>query len=127
MNYIIENILRLIKEKNLTKKEFALKLINFNPKVGIKSEPPSERTIYLYLQGKRELKADLIPYIAEVLNIKEQVLFEDIYLHSNYVSDTEVPYNKNNSNSEEELISLLPYLPQNIIQSFIAIAKECKK
>jgi transcriptional regulator with XRE-family HTH domain len=125
MNYIIDNILRLLKKKNLTKKEFALKLIDFNPKVGIKSEPPSERTIYLYLQGKRELKADLLPYIADVLNIKEQELFEDTYIKSSYVSDSKVVINE--VTHEEELISLLPHVPKIILKSFINIAKEFKR
>ncbi|MDC0932471.1 helix-turn-helix transcriptional regulator [Arcobacteraceae bacterium] len=127
INSIIENILNILKEKNITKKEFASKLIDFNPKVGLNLEPPSERTIYLYLQGKRELKADLIPYIAEVLNIKEQDLFEDRYIQSEYVKENKVDYNCSKGNRKEELIDLLPNLPVSIIQSFINIAKELKK
>jgi len=122
INNIIENILYILEKKNITKKEFALKLIDFNPKVGVRSEPPSERTIYLYLQGKRELKADLIPYIAEVLNIKEQELFENSYLTTNYITK------KNEEDilkkSKEELIALLPSIPMSVLNSFIEIAKE---
>jgi len=74
--YILHNILELLNSKNMTKKEFVTRLINLEPKIGFKSETPSQRTIYLYLQGKREIKADLIPYIAEVLGIAEQELFD---------------------------------------------------
>ncbi len=73
---IVEKVLYILQEKKITKKEFAKRMIDLNPKVGIKSEPPSERTIYLYLQNKREIKADLIPYIAEALDITEQELFD---------------------------------------------------
>ncbi len=73
---MVEKILVVLNEKNITKKEFAKRLINLNPKVGMKAEPPSERTIYLYLQSKREIKADLVPFIAEVLNVTEQELFD---------------------------------------------------
>ncbi|MDD5401361.1 MAG: helix-turn-helix transcriptional regulator [Sulfurimonas sp.] len=48
-------------------------------------EIPSEQTIYGYLNGKRELKAELIPYIAEVLEVDEQELFRfDIEYASEY-------------------------------------------
>jgi len=122
MSNIIENILKKLEEKKLTRKEFALRLINYDPKVGIKSEPPSERTIYLYLQGKRELKADLIPYIADVLNIKEQELFED----STYYNTKTTLKSKEKLSSKEELMELLADVPENIIKSFIKIAKEFK-
>jgi len=74
--YILHNILEFLNNKNMTKKEFVTRLINLEPKIGFKSETPSQRTIYLYLQGKREIKADLIPYIAEVLDTTEQELFD---------------------------------------------------
>lgn len=126
MSYIIENILRLLKEKGITKKDFAIKLIDYNPKVGIKSEPPSERTIYLYLQGKRELKADLIPYIAEVLNVKEQELFDDLYIESSYNASSQDNCAAENCDINE-LISYLPHLPLSIIQSFLKISQELTK
>jgi len=74
--YILHNILNFLEKENMSKKEFVTKLINLEPRVGFNSQVPSERTIYLYLQGKREIKADLIPYIADVLNITEQELFD---------------------------------------------------
>jgi transcriptional regulator with XRE-family HTH domain len=74
--YILDNILFFLNKRNMTKKEFAQKLINLEPRVGLNLEIPSERTIYLYLQRKREIKADLIPFIADVFNITEQELFD---------------------------------------------------
>ena len=127
MNYILDNILKKIEEKNISKKEFALKLINLNPKVGMKSEPPSERTIYLYLQGKRELKADIIPYIAEVLNINEQELFKTNYQQANIVSDITPTYFTEYNKKEKELIELFPYISDAMFETFIKKAKESKK
>ncbi len=124
MNIIVDKILEILETKKMTKKEFAKKLIDLNPKVGIKSEPPSERTIYLYLQGKREIKADLIPYIAEVLYISEQELFKNNYDNVSYINESSVQYT--NSSLEQELIDLLPYIPQAMIKTFIQKAKDVK-
>lgn len=38
---------------------------------------PTERAIYSYLNGHREIKLELIPFIAEALDITEQELFDD--------------------------------------------------
>ncbi len=122
MNIVIDRILSILEAKKLTKKEFAKKLIDLNPKVGVKSEPPSERTIYLYLQGKREIKADLIPYIAEVLHITEQELFKNNYDNISYINEPNIQY----GNLEQELIDLLPYIPQAMIKTFIQKAKDVK-
>jgi hypothetical protein len=53
-------------EKNMSKKEFASKLIAFEPKLKLTGETPSEYTILGYFYGKREIKIELIPYIADV-------------------------------------------------------------
>lgn len=62
----------LIKEKNLNKKNFAIKLIALEPKLKSTGEIPTIKTIYGYLSGDIALKIELIPYIAEVLEIPEQ-------------------------------------------------------
>lgn len=72
-----ERINLLLKEKNLSKKEFAIKLRNLEPKLNSTLEIPSEKSIYAYLNGRIGIKIELIPYIAEVLEIPEQVLFDD--------------------------------------------------
>ncbi len=127
MNNIVENVLAILEKRNISKKEFAIKLINLEPKVGMKAEPPSTRTIYLYLQGKREIKADIIPYIAEVLDVKEQDLFSYGYEKANIVSDHKEPYGKKHSTLENEAIELFPYIPQVMLESFIKKAKEFKQ
>lgn len=38
-------------------------------------EVPTESSIYAYLNGNIEIKADMIPYIAEALDVCEQELF----------------------------------------------------
>lgn len=127
MTIVVDKILEILHQKSISKKDFAKKLIDLNPKVGTKGEPPSERTIYLYLQGKREIKADLIPYIAEVLDIQEQELFKD---NNNFYENTYIKEPTNNygySTTQKELIALLPYIPEQMIQNFIKKAKEIKK
>jgi len=73
---IYENITRIIKKKGLTRKEFAQNLINLRPNVNRVSETPTLSTIYGYLNGRINIPIDLIPYIADVLNITEQELFD---------------------------------------------------
>ena len=70
-----ENINKYIKARGLTRKEFALKLIDLRPTLNRIGEVPSLSAIYTYLNGSASIKAELIPYIAEVLNIMEQELF----------------------------------------------------
>src|SRR5574344_1349844 len=72
-----ERINLLLKEKNLSKKEFAIKLRNLEPKLNNTLEIPSEKSIYAYLNGRVSIRIELIPYIAEVLEIPEQFLFDD--------------------------------------------------
>ena len=74
---VYEKINLLLKEKNLTKKEFSLKIIDLEPKLKSTGEIPTLKTMYTYLSGHIGLKIELIPYIAEVLDISEQVLFDD--------------------------------------------------
>jgi transcriptional regulator with XRE-family HTH domain len=68
---IYERINLLLKEKNLNKKQFAMKLIELDPKLKSTGETPTIKAIYAYLNGNIALKIELIPYIAEVLEIPE--------------------------------------------------------
>ncbi|MBU0632929.1 hypothetical protein KKA17_09800 [bacterium] len=61
----------------MSKKEFAQKLIQLDVKLKNTGNIPSENTIYAYLNGRIGIRVELIPYIAEVLNIPEQFLFDD--------------------------------------------------
>ncbi len=109
---IIEKINYLLKEKNLQKKEFIAKLQSLEPKLKSTGETPNEQTIYGYLNGKRELKIELVPYIAEILGVSEQELFSfDI----EYASE----YNIHQSKQAREIIELLQYAPKATIEHII--------
>lgn len=137
---IFEKINLIIKEKSLTKREFAKKLIALEPKSSRTGETMSEKVIYTYLSGKTVINSNLIPYIAEALNITEQELFidnksnrlkylkyilknpskEELNLINSLNEDT------NKSNQAKELISLLPYIPEAMLHSFIKKATQVK-
>lgn len=73
---LYEQINLILKEKKLTKKKFAEKLVSLEPKSSRTGEIISEKIVYFYLSGKTVINPNLIPYIAEVLNITEQELFD---------------------------------------------------
>jgi transcriptional regulator with XRE-family HTH domain len=73
---VYEKINLLIQEKGFSKKEFSDKLRNLEPKLSSTNEIPSEKSIYAYLSGRVNIQIELIPFIAEVLEIPEQVLFD---------------------------------------------------
>jgi len=74
---VYEKINLLLREKKLSKKAFAMKIRNLEPKLRSTLEIPSEKSIYAYLNGRIGIKIELLPYIAEVLEIPEQILFDD--------------------------------------------------
>ncbi len=153
---IFERINSLIKENNLTKREFAKRLRDLEPRLNSTGEIPSEKTIYKYLNGSISIKIELIPYIAEVLQITEQELFtndersrkrffqnilktstpEEIeiiknkfnlkYSESIIIKEPTSTYNKKEK-LEEELISLLQYAPKPLLNNFINKLKEIKE
>lgn len=101
-----EKVNYLIDEKGMSKKEFAKKFLSLEPRLRTTGKPPSLGSIYSYLTGKREIKVELIPYIAEALGVKEQELFEfDIEYASSY--------NYKKSKEVREIIDLLHYLPNS--------------
>lgn len=103
-----EKINYLIKEKKMSKKAFIEKLLTLEPKLKATDEIPSFTTINGYLYGRRELKVELIPYIAEVLGVYEQDLFTfDLEYAQNY--------NYRQSKEVREIIELLPYAPISVI------------
>ena len=80
-----EKINYLLEEKKMSKKEFADKLVALTPRLKRTDETPSTQTILGYLYGKREIKVELIPYIAEALDVMEQELFSfDIEYATSY-------------------------------------------
>ena len=74
---VYERINLLLRERKLSKKDFSLKLINLEPKLKSTGEVPTLKAMYAYLSGDVALKIELIPYIAEALDIPEQFLFDD--------------------------------------------------
>jgi transcriptional regulator with XRE-family HTH domain len=98
----------ILSEKNMSKKEFADRLVALEPKIKLTGETPSFYTILNYLYGKREIKIELIPYIAEALGIEEQELFT-------FDLEYSLNYNYKQSKEVREIIRLLRYAPQNVI------------
>ena len=148
---IYENINKLIKQKGLTKKEFATKLIALQPNVNRIGETPSLSAIYAYLNGSSSIKADLIPYIAEVLGVTEQEIFDNSkqarkkcfkYFIENATQEELEYFNKfinsqiNNihinygkivmNSNENELGKLLQYAPKPLIDKLTKKLKEIK-
>ena len=94
----------LLEELNLSKRDFAQALLKLEPKLNSTGKAPSESTIYGYLNGGREIKIELVPYIAEVLGIKEQELFE-------FDIEYSTEYNYQLSKEVREIITLLQFVP----------------
>lgn len=105
---IVDKINYLLEEKKMSKREFSQKLLSLNPILDRTGKPPSESTVYGYLNGGREIKIELIPYIVETLNISEQELF---------TSDIEYANNYNYKHSKEarEILDLLKFAPRDAI------------
>lgn len=72
---IYEKINFILKERNVTKRWFAKRLRELEPKLKSTGEIPTEKAIYGYLNGASNIKIELIPYITEVLHIDETELF----------------------------------------------------
>ena len=117
---IIDKINYLIKEKNLQKKDFVRLLQALEPRLKSTGDIPSEQTIYGYLNGKRELKVELIPYIAEVLGVDEGELFRfDI----EYASE----YNLRYSKDAREILDLLQYTPKPTLEHIKLVLRRFKQ
>lgn len=117
---IIDKINYLIKEKNLQKKDFVKMLQSLEPRLKSTGEIPSEQTIYGYLNGKRELKVELIPYIAEVLEVSEEELFR-------FDIEYSTGYNMRYSKEVREILQLLEYLPKPAMEKLKVRLLEYKK
>ena len=102
---VADKINYLLEEKGITKREFAQKLLSLNPILDRTGKAPSESTIYGYLNGGRERKIELIPYIAETLNVTEQELFTN---EIEFIND----YNYKYSKDTREILDLLKFAPR---------------
>ncbi len=74
---VYEKVNCIIKEKRLTKRAFSTLVRDLEPKLRITGEIPSENTIYSYLTGRITIPIELIPFIAEALDVTEQELFDN--------------------------------------------------
>lgn len=117
---VFEKINYLISEKNMSKKEFADKFLSLNPRLRTTGEAPSYSSIYGYLSGRREIKIELIPYIAEALNIKEQELF-------NFDLEYSTEFNIRYSKDVREIVELFQYAPKNMIEHIKLTLQRFKK
>lgn len=125
-----EQINLLLEEKALTKREFAKRLIALEPKSKRTGETMSEKAVYAYLSGASVINADLIPYIADVLQVSEQSLFienektrvrlikhlleslsgKERKVIEDFYADVLMPERYG------DIISLLPYASQSILE-----------
>lgn len=117
---VYEKINYLLNEKNMSKKKFADKFLSLNPRLRTTGEAPSYSSIYGYLSGRREIKVELIPYIAETLNVKEQELF-------NFSIEYSTEFNIRYSKDAREVLDLLQYAPKNMIEHIKATLQKFKK
>ena len=136
----------LIKSKNITKRQFSNLLRDLEPKLKSTGETPSEKTIYKYLSGDINIPIELIPYIAETLDILEQELFglapsskrKLLKFVSQNLNATQLDYAKLEKNKEnlfgyenfqetEKVVSLLKFAPSSLIKRIILKLEEIKK
>ncbi|MCX6075658.1 MAG: helix-turn-helix transcriptional regulator [Campylobacterales bacterium] len=153
---VYEKVNEIIKNYNLTKRAFSTALRNLNVKLKTTGEMPSENTIYAYLSGKISIPIELIPFIAEVLNVTEQELFDntsksrtrcfkyfiknsnhkELEYFNNFIK-SQITYNINvnnadtittnsNDNKVDKFISLLEFAPHNFLDKAIAKLEEYK-
>lgn len=129
---VYERINLYLKDKKISKKEFAKQLLNSDVKLKNTGDVPSENTIYAYLNGRIGLKIELIPYIAEVLQIPEQLLFDDssrtrkIYLNHllKDITSEEAELLKSRLCDEKQPISTVPKDRMHKIQDLLQYAPE---
>ncbi|WOE70732.1 hypothetical protein RZR97_03960 [Hydrogenimonas thermophila] len=141
---VFEIINHYLREKKISKKEFAARLQALEPKLKSTGEIPSEKTIYAYLNGRISIKAELIPYIAQVLDIPEQLLFADCKISRKkfllHILKSITPeeknliksklcnnqINKKEINKFDKIEELLQYAPDIFIKKLENILKEYK-
>ncbi len=74
---VYEHINLYLKRRNMSKAEFYDKLVQLEPTLTNTGEVPTINSIYAYLNGRIGIDVELLPYIARVLEIPEQLLFAD--------------------------------------------------
>ena len=129
---IYERINAILRSKKLKKKDFVQKFIDLEPRLKSTGEVPSLPSIYNYLNGNREIKAELIPYIAKALEVSEQELFIDDLNISSFLKDM---VNKCNYNDKEyenlqnisRIIDLCQYASEPLLSRLREILEKNKE
>jgi transcriptional regulator with XRE-family HTH domain len=129
---VYEKINQILKNRNISKRWFARRLRDLEPKLKSTGEIPTEKTIYGYLNGTSNIKIELIPYIAEVLHIKEDELFSFNMCEKSStdylcVKEAMKLYQKSEDKEIQQLILLLPYAPKPLIHKLIKELEMIKK
>ena len=106
---VVQRINEILQEKNISKRELAKRLINLDMKASRTGEIPTESSIYAYLNGNIEIKADMLPFIANALGVFEQDFFSDDKRQNDKIlkrlyGDDELNY------KYRDIIELLEYL-----------------
>ena len=119
---ILERINAILKSKNMSKRELAQRIIALEYRAAKTGEIPTESSIYAYLNGTIELKADLLPYIAQALNIYEQELFSSEAKSQKILQKIY----RNNIERYAEIIDLLEYVSPKTLETLEAILDKNK-
>ena len=122
---VVERINEILKEKNMSKKELANRLINLGMKANKTGEIPTHSSIYANLNGNMNINAELIHFITVALRVCEQEIFMDKkeknlkILSKIYSFHTEKNY--------QQLIELLEYLSPRSLECLEEILYQNKK
>ncbi len=111
---VVDRINEILKEKNISKKELANRLINLGMRANKTGEIPTLSSIYAYLNGNIDIKADMIPFIADALGVFEQELFSD-KKEENFKIINKLYKNKKPHQNYADFLELLEFLsPKNL-------------
>lgn len=126
---LYERINEILKKKGIKKKVFVERFLSLEPTLKSTGVSPSIPTIYNYLNGTREIKADLVPAIALALEVSEQELFLDndkiAEFFKNFIK-RQSEYGEIKAQQLSNIIELCEYAPPKLIQKVIDILEENK-
>lgn len=145
---VYEKINEILRKKKLSKKSFSLKIIELEPKLRNTGETPTINALYSYLSGDVSLRVELIPYIAEVLDIPEQILFDESdkarmkilkyiledmnsqeynFLINKLNSENINKFEKNDNDIVKSINDLFPYAPEPFLENILNTLKNFKE
>ena len=126
---IYERINSIIKSKGLKKKDFLERFTALEPRLKSTGEIPSVPTIYNYLNGTREIKAELIPYMAKALDVSEQELFLDDSAEflKDFIKKGESENAGEKSKAVVKIIELCEYASTPMLERLIEILEQNKQ